>query len=411
MIYKPKGRRYYKVKFQWNGQLIHRCTRATNEKTARNIEAKIRSELASGNWGILTPKVVPALSDFLKKDFLPFTKTKFESKPKTTEYYSFGVKRLLSSDLGRLKLDEITDQHAAQFAAKNSTLSPSTINCGLRTLRRALNLAYQWGKLDRAPRITLAKGERQRDRVLNREEAIAYLDVCPQPWRDLATIMLGTGMRPGELYELRWENVILKDDGGLIRIVAGKSRAARRVLPLIVPKVRQVLRTRHENQECPREGWVFPSGSACGHLEEGTAKGQHDRALGAIERASNAHERWSKKKLSDDWDQYIASGSGLDLTYVRQHASVIKNGLQRFEPYCLRHTCLTWLAESGCDAFTLARIAGHSSITITQRYCHPQADAIERAFGKMTEGQRVVTDGGHRPELEFKASEMAATTA
>jgi integrase len=38
------------------------------------------------------------------------------------------------------------------------------------------------------------------------------------------------------------------------------------------------------------------------------------------------------------------------------------------------------LAKAGCDVFTLARIAGHSSITITQRYVHPQADAIERAF-------------------------------
>jgi hypothetical protein len=46
----------------------------------------------------------------------------------------------------------------------------------------------------------------------------------------------------------------------------------------------------------------------------------------------------------------------------------------------LRHTALTHLAESGCDVFTLARIAGHSSITITQQYVHPQADAIERAF-------------------------------
>ena len=38
---------------------------------------------------------------------------------------------------------------------------------------------------------------------------------------------------------------------------------------------------------------------------------------------------------------------------------------------------------AGCDAFTLARIAGHSSITITQRYIHPQADAIERAFAPL----------------------------
>jgi len=56
-----------------------------------------------------------------------------------------------------------------------------------------------------------------------------------------------------------------------------------------------------------------------------------------------------------------------------------------FEPYCLRHTALTRLGEH-CDAFTLAKIAGHSSITITQRYCHPQADAIERAFLKLSGG-------------------------
>jgi len=55
-----------------------------------------------------------------------------------------------------------------------------------------------------------------------------------------------------------------------------------------------------------------------------------------------------------------------------------------------------------CDPFTLARIAGHSSITITQRYCHPQADAVEAAFSKF--GNRggaarrlglVVTEAGH----------------
>lgn len=57
------------------------------------------------------------------------------------------------------------------------------------------------------------------------------------------------------------------------------------------------------------------------------------------------------------------------------------------------------LAESGCDAFTLARIAGHSSITITQRYCHPQADAIEREFGNLSSGHKI----GHTPLLATKS--------
>ena len=36
----------------------------------------------------------------------------------------------------------------------------------------------------------------------------------------------------------------------------------------------------------------------------------------------------------------------------------IKAGVKAFAPYCLRHTALTRLAEAGCDALTLARIAG-----------------------------------------------------
>ena len=44
--------------------------------------------------------------------------------------------------------------------------------------------------------------------------------------------------------------------------------------------------------------------------------------------------------------------------------------------YSLRHTFLTGLGESGCDDWTLGRIAGHSSITISSRYVHPSENAV-----------------------------------
>jgi len=47
-----------------------------------------------------------------------------------------------------------------------------------------------------------------------------------------------------------------------------------------------------------------------------------------------------------------------------------------FVLYDLRHTFLTRLGQSGCDAWTLARIAGHSSIAISKRYVHPSEDAV-----------------------------------
>lgn len=146
-------------------------------------------------------------------------------------------------------------------------------------------------------------------------------------------LLFGTALRPNEAYGLRWENVTLANGRGLIRITEGKTKAARRVLPLM-PDLYAMLQARWDAQGQPTAGYVFPRKSGCGH----------------ISRQAGMHH----------------------------HVAALKRSrVTRFEVYTLRHNALTRLAESGCDAFTLARIAGHSSITVTKRYCHPQAEAIE----------------------------------
>ena len=384
MIYKPEGRRFYFVKFKTGGRTIQKRTKATSAKAARSIEAALKVEIEKGNFGILKPKPPVTLADFLKKDFLPFNTTRFAAKPKSREYYEYGAQQLQkSTDIARLRLDEITSQHATGFAAKHAEYSPSTVNCSLRTLRRALNLAETWGKLTKAPDIELVRGEHQRDRVVTDAEFAAYLAVCRQPWQDAVTILYGTGMRPGEVYALRWESLLLNEGGGLIQITIGKTKAARRVLPM-VPEVHRVLaarkeaqrKARKEAQGKPETGWVFPSAAACGHFDENSAKNQHLAALRVLKALHKAHKE-------HDSPESIAKAVGVEAQFVREHASVIKAGVKAFPPYTVRHTALTRLAAAGCDSFTLAKIAGHSSITITQRYCHPQAEAIERAFAKL----------------------------
>ena len=67
-----------------------------------------------------------------------------------------------------------------------------------------------------------------------------------------------------------------------------------------------------------------------------------------------------------------------------------KNNLKPVRPfvlYSLRHTFLTRLGESGCDVWTLARIAGHSQIQISSRYVHPSEDAMFAAMSRL---------GGHK---------------
>lgn len=59
-----------------------------------------------------------------------------------------------------------------------------------------------------------------------------------------------------------------------------------------------------------------------------------------------------------------------------------------FVLHTLRHTMLTRLGESGVDAFTIMKIAGHSSIVVSQRYVHPTPEALERAFESLQRTNR-----------------------
>jgi integrase len=348
-----KRGRIYWYKFMWNGEMVRESTRQTNQNTARQMEGAHRVSLAKGEVGIREKKSAPILRDFLKDDFLPFAETKHAAKALTLRYYKQGSAMLTKTTaLAGLRLDELTDQHAQDFVRHHSALSPSGINRGLRTLRRALNLAYQWGRLEKPVKITLAKGEKQRDRVLTEDESEEYLKASPQPWRDCATIILEEGFRPGEVFALRWPHVLMNDDGtGLIQVVEGKSKAARRVLPM-TPRVHALLHARYEAARRPDDGWIFPSDSKTGHLSDNATKDQHKKAL---------------------------EGSGV----------------ASFVPYVLRHTALTRLGEKAHgDVFVLARIAGHSSITVTQRYVHPQADAISRVFASTTTTRALGTKMG-----------------
>jgi hypothetical protein len=43
----------------------------------------------------------------------------------------------------------------------------------------------------------------------------------------------------------------------------------------------------------------------------------------------------------------------------------------------------TRLGEAGADAFAIQKVAGHSTITISQRYVHPTEERIEDAFSRL----------------------------
>jgi integrase len=345
----------YWYHFWFNGQHVQESTKQGNPRVARQMEAAHRTSLAKGEVGIREKKPMPTLKEFIDNRFEPWAKAQFEhSSPKTWKGWYRTNLRVLSGfpALADKNLDRISSEDATGFAAhrQSKKLQASSINSALRVLRRLLRVAVEWGVIPASPKIKLLRGERHRERVITPVEEAKYLAAAPDPLCSIATVLVDSGMRPEECFRLRWESVswVYGRHGSLL-VTHGKTAAARRMLPL-TPRVRTILEAKWERAEKPAEGWVWAAPTTSGHVEPSTLKKQHRRTFKTLaEEAKKNDER----------------------------------PVRPFVLYTLRHTFLTRLGASGCNVWTLARIAGHSSIQMSARYVHPSEDSVLNALSTL----------------------------
>jgi integrase len=336
-----KRGRIYWYHFWFNGHHIQRSTKQRNPRVARQIEAASRTRLAKGEVGIVERKAAPAFKDFAQR-FMDYVQVRCAARPATIGFYAEKLSRLLEFEpLASLPLDKIGEGLIESYVqARRERMAPASVNRELATLRRLLRLAQEWSVIDRVPKIRLLNGERAREFVLSREQEQPYLEVAPQPLRDLAILILETGLRRGEALALRWDNIHLEPVNGarygFLRVTDGKSKTSKRNIPL-TGAVRSMLESR---LACSKSPWLFPS---------------------------------------EDGKPFL--GSSLDHQQKR-----VRDTLRLpadFVIHSLRHTALTRLGEAGADAFTIMRIAGHSTVIVSQRYVHPSPETIERAFERL----------------------------
>src|SRR5262249_19707896 len=154
------------------------------------------TSLAKGEVGIREKRPLPTLFEFCEKRFEPWVKSTTASKT-WLDFYRVGLRAIKSHHrLSSLKLDEITSENAAEFAAQRRAqkggLQVSTVNSSLRVLRRALRQAAEWGLLQTVPKIKMLPGERHRERVLNTEEEARYLAASSEPLASIAAVLADT---------------------------------------------------------------------------------------------------------------------------------------------------------------------------------------------------------------------------
>ncbi len=343
-----RGSVYY-FEFVHGGRRYCRSTKVKNQRVAEDIERAYRTALAKGDVGIVERKKVPTFQDFAKV-FMDAIRVRSADKPATVSFYADRTTRLLKyRPLREARLDAIDEALIERYVtARRAVVKPASCNRELATLRRALRLAEEWNVIVKAPRVRLLKGERQRTFVLNHEEEGKYLAACPPLLRDVASVMLDTGLRIGELLNLRWEDIRFEPTGsakfGSVKVRVGKSQNAQRTLSLTA-RASSVLFSRRKVSTSP---FAFP--------------GKRPDAPILVTSLNHLHSRVREPLVDGKKVQAFPA---------------------EFVLHGLRHTFLTRLGEAGTDAFTIMRLAGHSSVTVSQRYVHPTLDSCETAFERL----------------------------
>jgi integrase len=248
------------------------------------------------------------------------------------------------SPLANLELNEITREVVDRFAQqkRESGLAVITVNSLLRTLRKALFLAFEWHLLTSAPRrvVRLLPGENQREFVLDTDTAEKICKVLFGQMRDVVRFAIDSGLRAGEICNLTWNDVDYSgEDPVAVRIREGKTKFARRRVPL-TNRSAAILTALRANV---KDGvpYVFTRYKGNQPLTVEWMSGRFKRARRVV-------------GVSED---------------CKFHS--------------LRHTACTRWAVAGASAFEIRMLAGHSSIVISSRYTHPEEEQLKAAIARM----------------------------
>jgi integrase len=163
--------------------------------------------------------------------------------------------------------------------------------------------------------------------TLSEAEEKALLAACPPYLQDMIVFAINTGLRPGDIFNLRWEDVDLEQER----------------LKLKVKKTERLL-------ELPLS----------------------DQASAVVER------RYAIRRGPFVFYNPMTGDRFWDVKLGLKGASK-RAGLEGVTWHIFRHTFASRLIQAGADIVTVKRAFGHSTVTVTMRYAHTNIETKTRA--------------------------------
>ena len=355
-----------------DGAILNREERKAKEAAERAEAAKIKT-----------------FKQYGEQVFMPAKKD--ECAEKTRKYYQNALENHLYPVFGDTLLTEITPaQLSAFFMSKQaSSLSHSTVLGVYVTANQLFEMASMEDAIERNP---LDKVKRPRQRKDDKKQSDPprftqaevkqikqHLSKEPLKWQAFIQILLGTGMRRGEVCALTWDKVDfdsmeIKVDGSLgytpergIYRDSPKTEAGRRIVPMSA-ELADVLRRYKAEQ--------------VSSVARRTARLEKD------------HKPLDFKKIALPNYLFTVKG-GSDPIYpdtVNRYFSRFSKeyGIEDFHPHKLRHTAISIMLENGIPVVVVAAIAGHEDASVTHKvYAHASTDGMRAAIDTLANATKI----------------------
>ncbi len=266
--------------------------------------------------------------------------SKINHSPQSTDRLTYVVKHF-KSFIGDVLLDKITVQNIEAYKAHRlNSVTPVTVNIELRTLKALFSRGVKWGILECNPfdNIEMVRLPEQAPSYLSPSDAKVLLGSISTRWlRDIILFALNTGMRRGEMINLRWQDVDFN---------------------LSVVHIR--------------------------NTDTFSTKSRTERTIPLNSQALNILKEMSKQT------EYVftnSKGRKLIGKYVSEcfREAIHDAGLNpKLHFHSLRHTFASWLVQDGVSLYEVQKLLGHSNISVTQVYSHLQPETLHATVNKIS---------------------------